>query len=526
MKNIRCEHPVVIFHPHLVWLYCTRAIAVRLGDRLVEVKRSPRDFYNFPWYLFVPYKDKVTPDTIDDYFLYDAQDNAYPVFMLVPCGKCRLCRENRVNEWITRCICESSASDYPPLFITLTYDRQHYPKDGVSVDDVQRFLKRLRRRVEYNLGKKVHLRYFLVSEYGKKTKRGHYHLLLWNMPYVSMYEGQDNSFYALWQFIRDAWQQGFVRVERCRDNSGRYCFKYMRKECVVPQGKNPTFHLASRRPGLGFYWLDQHFKEYYEDQSAQNLSIRSVDKNGAPTVITRPIPSYFKRKLWPTVCQLFPQPVSNAVRDFMKSAAEAFYSQNSLYPDSDRPAQILSMVDYVRNKYGDIFPIDFDAACPKFAFCRNVNSYVLLRDAENSCIPAVDFRRSYSYVADKYYYDDNGNLDALITTVRQSLTPSDDIVQGYIPYKTVTGQLLTSTAYSYRKSFIQSWSLMKSSFKVLFDYQFDKNSVLDILGNTARHAATVSLLNEDKPPIDIDAEVHQYEVDRRWENTHWLEDQV
>ena len=134
----KCENPVAIFNPHLVWLYCTRAIAVRLGEHMFEVQRSARDYYNFPWYKFLPYKDRVTEDTVDDYFLYDAQDNAYPVFIFVPCGHCRLCRENRVNEWMTRCICESSSSMYPPLFITLTYDRQHYPKDGVSKDDVQR----------------------------------------------------------------------------------------------------------------------------------------------------------------------------------------------------------------------------------------------------------------------------------------------------------------------------------------------------------------------------------------------------
>ena len=389
----KCENPVAIFNPHLVWLYCTRAIAVRLGEHMFEVQRSARDYYNFPWYKFLPYKDRVTEDTVDDYFLYDAQDNAYPVFIFVPCGHCRLCRENRVNEWMTRCICESSSSMYPPLFITLTYDRQHYPKDGVSKDDVQRFLKRLRRRVEYNLGQKVHLRYFLVAEYGKKTKRGHYHLLLWNMPYVSMYEGQENSFYALWSFIRDAWQNGFIRVERCRDNSGRYCCKYMRKECVVPEGCNPTFHLTSRRPGIGFYWLDEHYKEYVEDSSAINLSIATVDKNGAPQVVTRPIPSYFKRKLWPTVCQLFPQKVSNAVRDFMREAAKSYMLHSTLYPDSDRPERILEMVDDVRKKYGDIFPVDFDCAFPSRTWCREVSAYASIRDAEGSEIPAVDMRK-------------------------------------------------------------------------------------------------------------------------------------
>lgn len=521
MTNIKCEHPVVIYNPHLVWLYCTKAIAVRLGDRMICVNRSPRDFYNFPWHYFAPYKSQITADNIDDYFLYDAQDNTYPVFLLVPCGKCRLCKQTKVEEWMTRCICESSASDYPPLFITLTYDRNHYPADGVSVDDVQRFLKRLRRRVEYNLGIKTNLRYFLVAEYGKKTHRGHYHLLLWNMPYVSMREGDKNSFYSLWTFIKDAWQQGFVRVEYCRDNSGKYCFKYMRKPCVVPDGCNPTFHLASRRPGLGFNWLKSHFSEYFSDPSAMSLQIQSIDKNGTPTVLSRPIPAYFKRKLWPTVSQLFPQAVSNAVRDFMENAAKSFLVQRELYPDSNRALSVFSMVEDVLERYGDIFPIDFSAAYPHQLFVDHVRRYKHFRDAEGQIIPSKDFRE-FAQIMDL-----DVNLDGVpFLGFKDFCFSGKDTLNSDFFNRQISGVLDVKECHNYRREFIESWRVLHDSYGILMNYEFSKDYVLEVLKNTARHSSTCKLLNEKKPAVDIEGLVHQYEVDRRWESIHWCEDRV
>lgn len=521
MTNVKCEHPVVIFNPHLKYLYCTKAIAIRLGDRMVCVKRSPRDYYNFPWHYFSPYKSQITAENIDDYFLYDEQDNTYPIFLMVPCGKCRLCKQEKVDQWMTRCICESTTSPYPPLFITLTYDRKHYPADGVSKSDIQLFLKRLRRRVEYNLGVKTNLRYFLVSEYGKKTHRGHYHMLLWNMPYVSMREGDKNSFYALWTFIRDAWQNGFVRVEYCRDNSGKYCFKYMRKECIVPDGKNPTFHLASRRPGLGFLWLQQHFSEYYNDPSAISLQIQSLDKNGVPTVLSRPIPQYFKRKLWPTVCQLFPQPVSNAVRDFMEHSAKSFLLQRELYPNSYRSLDVLSMVEDILEKYSSIFPIDFQAAYPNQIFVEHLRRYQHFRDAEGSVIPSKDFRSFSSAVT----LDVNSSGDAYFRDVEVTLPGKDTLSSDFFS-KRVTGVLDAKECYTYRKEFIESWRILHQSYLILMDYDFSEEYVLSVLRNTARHSATVKFLNEKKPPVDISAAIHQYEVDRRWETIHWREDCV
>ena len=88
----------------------------------------------------------------------------------LPCGNCLCCRINKSKEWAVRCVLESLYHD-ENLFITLTYDDDHLPADGLLYrSDVTKFIKRLRHYCS--------VRYFGCGEYGTKNKRPHYHLIL------------------------------------------------------------------------------------------------------------------------------------------------------------------------------------------------------------------------------------------------------------------------------------------------------------------------------------------------------------
>ena len=116
--------------------------------------------------------------------------------MMIPCGQCTGCKLRKRKDWSTRMELEAYSHDKESIwFITLTYDDEHVPtqdtetgeifKGGVnvwrdaserprtvqtlSVEDVQLFMKRLRKAVSGPL------RYFLVGEYGDNTSRPHYH---------------------------------------------------------------------------------------------------------------------------------------------------------------------------------------------------------------------------------------------------------------------------------------------------------------------------------------------------------------
>lgn len=479
---------------YLVW----KSVAVYFNGSLCEYKVK-HCHYNFPWHLFLAHKQRVTPENIDNYFIYMKDESTFPIYMYVPCGHCRLCREKRVNDWCTRCICESASSDYPPLMLTLTYDRQHLPVDGLSKRDVQLFMKRLRRSLEYHFGiegKTYNLRYFLVGEYGKKTHRAHYHMELWNMPFISMRDGDANSFVTLWKFIRDAWQNGFVRVERCRDESGRYLMKYMMKECVVPEGKNPTFQLASRRRGIGYQWAVDHASEYYDDGSGY-LQVR--DRNGK--IQKCPIPDYFKRLWFPCMSELFGCKVSKALHVFHESAAQlSVMVQSGRFGD---PMKLLpgicDKVAFVAEKF-DIANFDFDDAMPSVSFRKSLNRWMHLSDR------LLDlYTHTYiSTLSDEFY---DGLLDN-----KKLISPTNlCLIENHLKFDD-------------HLSAVQMY--FEASFEVLVNAKVDRSTILASLKRKAVHADLCRLCNEQRKPWNKEAALHKIEVDTRWREQHWLEDRV
>ena len=461
----KCEHPVLIFNPNLVYLWSI-------------CHKHTHSFYNMPWTTLYEMKKTVTPENVDTFQMHDEDGVCYPIFMYVPCGHCRLCREKKVSDWMTRCMCESAASEYPPLFITLTYDPLHLPLDGVNKKDVQDFMKRLRINVSRHLKEDVRLRFFLVAEYGKIKKRAHYHMLLWNMPFVRPELCLQNSFQALVGFIQDAWSHGFVKVERSRDLTGRYCMKYMRKESDVPEGCNPTFYLASRRRGIGYQWCADHSNEVKD-----NWSYLMIRDQFSGKVNTRPIPDYFKRIWYPTLSQLFPNYVTQACKTFMYNSCVFLQFCNLNWPFENHIPELIKMVEYVSSKY-DLMHIDFDDARPSTHDLRLIYRYHIL-------------------TSHKYHLE---------TCRLKEMVPKNQF-------------LTDSTLYNIRSWLITLFIDLKRSYAILEKYNFDYDLFKKKLDFTQAHKDwQLTYLPDDDP--DIDALVHKYEVDRRWENTHWLEDQV
>jgi len=94
--------------------------------------------------------------------------------MVVPCGHCAFCGATRRSDWSLRLHYEGKLH-YGSKFVTLTYANNNMKWDhGVpqlSKHDLQCFFKRLRKS-----GAKF--KYYAVGEYGSKTYRPHYHILL------------------------------------------------------------------------------------------------------------------------------------------------------------------------------------------------------------------------------------------------------------------------------------------------------------------------------------------------------------
>lgn len=179
-------------------------------------------------------------------------------WLIVPCGKCPACLIEKRNEWTYRiqseCIC------YPlNIFFTLTYDELNEPWEEtefgflpcVVKSDVQKFIKRLRKRIYGS--SKSNIRYVVVSEYGPKSLRPHYHGIIFNYPI-----GRDFV-----DDIQSCWRFGIIDAQKVVGGAAGYCSKYLFKR-VPDECKHmrKCFLLASRRPPLGFPSISKKVQDY------------------------------------------------------------------------------------------------------------------------------------------------------------------------------------------------------------------------------------------------------------------------
>lgn len=214
----------------------------------------------------------------------------YASYIYVPCGKCAACLSKRRSEWSFRLFQEvrNSESCY---FITLTYDDE-YLKYKVLEDtgclvpvvnkrDVQLFLKRLRKSIE-----PFKIRYFLVSEYGPKTYRPHYHMLLFNFPNLLKSK--------LDAILTDAWSNGFIRVDPVSDARVNYVTSYCLDSSTLPEVLDKNFMLCSRRPGLGSSYCDN---DRVVDHHVNNLSDQCVLSNNG-TCYKVKMPRYYSSRIF------------------------------------------------------------------------------------------------------------------------------------------------------------------------------------------------------------------------------------
>lgn len=217
----------------------------------------------------------------------------------IPCGKCMGCRISRQDEWRTRLVLEGKMHE-TSSFVTLTYAPQHVPSDySLSKDDLQRWLKRLRARLE-----PVRIRYFACGEYGGKNLRPHYHAIVFGYdfpdrtPWRQTASGEVSYRSAL---LDETWGLGHCEVGTFTPKSAGYVAGYSLKKLTGDPGREhyrrmnpetgqifdvlPEFILASSRPGIGLAWYEQHG----DDAFPSDFLIVNGER--------KPVPRYFKRKL-------------------------------------------------------------------------------------------------------------------------------------------------------------------------------------------------------------------------------------
>lgn len=204
------------------------------------------------------------------------------------CGQCLSCRVNRRRLWAARIVLESFGHDFS-WFVTLTYSPEALPADGsVSPVHLRNYLKRLRKQCCDPV------RFYAVGEYGEKSLRPHYHLILFGVAPVQL------------RHVVSTWAMGIVHIGEVTLQSAAYCAAYVQKGMTRASdprlgGLHPEFCRMSLRPGIGAREMDANgkFGQFITSKAGSDYLVANGD---VPLVFRtdgklHPLGRYLRRRL-------------------------------------------------------------------------------------------------------------------------------------------------------------------------------------------------------------------------------------
>lgn len=217
----------------------------------------------------------INPQYIFPHRTIDWTDQNEEFAVSVPCGKCMACLMNKRADWSFRLEQEYKHSR-SALFVTLTYDMKHVPSNG-SLDKrhLQLYLKRLRKMDGQNK-----IRYYAVGEYGGKSCRPHYHLLLFNCS--------ESHARSAWRDIKGD-QVGIVHVGNVTAASVAYVTKYLVQPDLALYGLQKPFAVMSRAYGIGGRYLSDEMVAWHKVDD-RNYCVRDGQKIR--------LPRFYRSKIW------------------------------------------------------------------------------------------------------------------------------------------------------------------------------------------------------------------------------------
>lgn len=177
-------------------------------------------------------------------------------WITVPCGKCAECRKKKRLEWSHRLAVEVMQHK-ESTFLTLTLDDKSLERfKATPKKPLMLFIDRLRKHLGYRP------KYFFVSELGEKTRRLHYHGVIFGT-------GRNGLSFDL---MRGKWQYGIVWLAPfCNVRTANYITKYMLKDS---KGYKP-FMMCSNGIGLAYV------TEKTQQQFINNFEFNQYTKLGS-----------------------------------------------------------------------------------------------------------------------------------------------------------------------------------------------------------------------------------------------------
>lgn len=220
--------------------------------------------------------------------------------MRLPCGKCEWCRKNRARQWSIRCMDEASLYEHN-IFVTLTVNEEFkervFPNGSLNKYELQKFIRRLRDHERYVAKKEGRIprkiRYFAAGEYGAKSGRPHFHMILFNYDFADRYYWRTSDkghHYDRSELLEKLWSDGTLRedgkpnrfgncdISEVTHDSAGYVASYNVKKAYGAEAEErytktlangevvrlmPEFMLCSKRPAIGQKWFEKNWYDVY-----------------------------------------------------------------------------------------------------------------------------------------------------------------------------------------------------------------------------------------------------------------------
>lgn len=215
----------------------------------------------------------------------------YASFQL-PCGQCLECRLSYAREWAVRCVHEAQMHE-KNAFITLTYSDEKLTSPKLIYRDFQLFMKKLRKvNTDPDTQEVKQTGVFVTGEYGEKTKRPHWHAIIfnWSPPDGVLLRTTDlgHKVYTSAQLDK-LWGNGRTEYGSVTIQSASYCARYATKKLVHGKDDEHDFHPISKKSAkhaIGKRWLERNWADVFS--YGRNILLDGTEV---------PIPRYYEKWL-------------------------------------------------------------------------------------------------------------------------------------------------------------------------------------------------------------------------------------
>lgn len=201
----------------------------------------------------------------------------------IPCRQCLECRLSYAREWAIRCVHEAQVHEQNS-FITLTYADDKLKSEKLIESDFDEFIKKLRHhpytdadgiyRSRHQTPKigppyKPKFGVFGVGEYGEKTKRPHWHAIIFGWSptdAVPKYTTEAGHQVAASKTLNTCWGHGIAEVGTVTIDSAGYCARYSAKKLVHGfdgEHEYEPIPKKSLKPAIGKRWLEKYCNDVF-----------------------------------------------------------------------------------------------------------------------------------------------------------------------------------------------------------------------------------------------------------------------